>query len=178
MLIMKYLILLVVVFSLTHDSLAGASGADAVALVSIDEIREGKGDLSAKKTVSAGQPDSAVLSSFAAAGYVAVVDLRTDEEDRGFDEPAIVTGLGMSYISMPIGSEEDISFAKADELDKILSGIDGPVLVHCGSGNRVGALFALREKANGATDEAALAAGKTAGMTRLEPVVVKALAAK
>ncbi len=172
---MKYLILLVLGFSFTHVSLADASGADAVVLVSIDEIREGKGDLSAKKTVSAGQPDSAVLSSFAAAGYVAVIDLRTDKEDRGFDEQATVAELGMSYVLMPVGSEEDISFEKAAELDQILSGFDGPVLVHCASGNRVGALFALREKANGATNEEAIAAGKVAGMTRLEPVVQKVL---
>jgi len=103
---MKYLILLVAVLSFTNQSLADSSGADAVVLVSIDEIREGKGDLSAKKTVSAGQPDSEVLAKFAAAGYVAVVDLRTDKEDRGFDEPVTVMGLGMSYVSMPIDSEQ------------------------------------------------------------------------
>lgn len=175
---MKYLILLVLVFSFSHVSLADGSGADAVVLVSIDAIRAGKGDLSAHKTVSAGQPDSAVLASFAAAGYVAVIDLRTDKEDRGFDEQATVRELGMRYVLMPVGSEEDISFEKAAELDKILSGFDGPVLVHCASGNRVGALFALREKANGATNEAAIAAGKVAGMTRLEPVVQKALQEK
>lgn len=175
---MKYLILLVAVFSFTNQSLADSSGADAVVLVSIDEIREGKGDLSAKKTVSAGQPDSEVLAKFAAAGYVAVIDLRTDKEDRGFDEPVTVMGLGMSYVSMPIDSETDITFEKAAELDKILSGFDGPVLVHCGSGNRVGALFALREKARGATDEEAMAAGKVAGLTRLEPVVKKVLETK
>jgi uncharacterized protein (TIGR01244 family) len=172
---MKRLILLVAVFSFTSQSLAENSGADAIVLVSIDEIRAGKGDLSAKKTVSAGQPDVAVLSTFAAAGYVAVIDLRTDKEDRGFNEPVTIMGLGMSYVSMPIGSETDINFEKAAELDKILSGFDGPVLVHCASGNRVGALFALREKANGATNEEALAAGKTAGMTGLEPVVSKVL---
>jgi uncharacterized protein (TIGR01244 family) len=175
---MKYLILLVALFSLAHVSHAESSGADAVALVSIDEIREGKSDLSARKTVSAGQPDSEVMSTFAAAGYVAVIDLRTDKEDRGFDEPVTVMGLGMSYVSMPIDSEVDINFEKAAELDKILSGFDGPVLVHCGSGNRVGALFALREKANGATNEEAMAAGKIAGMTGLEPVVQKVLDAK
>jgi len=175
---MKYLILLVALFSIAQVSRADGTDADAVVLVSIDEIREGRGDLSAKKTVSAGQPDGEVLSTFAAAGYVAVVDLRTDKEDRGFDEPAAVMGLGMSYVSMPIDSEVDINFEKAAELDKILSGFNGPVLVHCGSGNRVGALFALREKARGATDEEAIAAGKVAGMTRLEPEVLKVLQAQ
>ena len=47
-----------------------------------------------------------------------------------------------------------------------------PVVVHCGSGNRVGALFALKafyfDCHNG---EEALEAGKAAGLTRLEPAV-------
>ena len=172
---MKTLILFIAVFSFTQVALADSVDTDAVVLVSIDELKEGRGDLSAKKTVSAGQPDSAVLSTFAEAGYVAVVDLRTDKEDRGFDEPATVMGLGMSYVSMPINSEVDINFEKAAELDQIISGFNGPVLVHCASGNRVGALFALNNKAQGSSDEEAIAAGKTAGMTRLEPEVLKVL---
>jgi uncharacterized protein (TIGR01244 family) len=172
---MKYLILLVAVFSITQVSLADSAGTDAVVLVSIDELKEGRGDLSAKKTVSAGQPDSAVLSTFAEAGYIAVIDLRTDKEDRGLDEPSTVMGLGMSYVSMPIDSKVDINFEKAAELAQIVKGFDGPVLVHCASGNRVGALFALNKKAQGASNEEAIAAGKTAGMTRLEPEVLKIL---
>jgi len=81
----------------------------------------------------------------------------------------------MSYVSMPVDSEVDINFEKAAELDQIVNGFNGPVLVHCGSGNRVGALFALNKKAQGASNEEAIAAGKTAGMTRLEPEVLKVL---
>lgn len=172
---MKYLILLAAVFSITQVSLADSADRDAVVLVSIDELKEGRGDLSAQQTVSAGQPDTAVLSTFAEAGYVAVIDLRTDKEDRGFDEPVTVMGLGMSYVSMPVDSKVDINFEKAAELQQVVNGFTGPVLVHCASGNRVGALFALNEKAQGGSDEEAIAVGKTAGMTRLEPEVLKIL---
>lgn len=48
---------------------------------------------------------------------------------------------------------------------------DGPVLIHCGSGNRVGAMLALIESLDGADDEQAIAAGKEGGLTRLEDVV-------
>ena len=47
--------------------------------------------------------------------------------------------------------------------------------MHCASGNRVGALMALRASQNGASAEEAMAAGKAAGLTRLEPVVAKRL---
>jgi len=51
-------------------------------------------------------------------------------------------------------------------------------LLHCGSGNRVGALLALLKSSQGASDEAALEYGISAGLTGLEPVVRARLAAK
>ncbi len=123
---------------------------------------------------SAGQPDQAAFKVFADSGYAAVIDLRTDGEDRGFDEQAVVKGLGMDYLSMPIGSD-GISFENARALDKLLSGYDQPVLVHCASGNRVGALLALRASLNGADDASAMELGKQGGLTRLEPKVREAL---
>jgi hypothetical protein len=43
--------------------------------------------------------------------------------------------------------------------------------MHCGSGNRVGAVLALRQSLNGASDEESIQYGKDAGLTRLEDVV-------
>lgn len=123
---------------------------------------------------SAGQPDEAALRVFAESGYAAVIDLRTAGEDRGLDEQAVVEGLGMDYVQLPIG-RGGISFENAKALDQLISSYDEPVLVHCGSANRVGALLALRSSLDGANDEAAIALGKTGGLTRLEPDVRKAL---
>ncbi|NNC63549.1 MAG: hypothetical protein HKN84_02080 [Gammaproteobacteria bacterium] len=120
----------------------------------------------------AGQPDEAELERLSAAGYAAVIDLRLPSEERGLaNERASVEGQGMSYIPLPIDSRTDITFDKANELDRILAEIDGPVLIHCGSGNRVGALMSLRASMNGADDETAVEAGKQTGLTRLEPAV-------
>lgn len=124
---------------------------------------------------SAGQPDEEALKLAAEAGYKAVIDMRGENEMRGMDEPAAVEDLGMQYISMPIVGAGDISFANAGKLDGLLEEIDGPVLIHCGSGNRVGALLALRKRLRGASAEAALAHGRDAGLTGLEPVVVEVL---
>ena len=47
-----------------------------------------------------------------------------------------------------------------------------PVLLHCGSGNRVGALLALAAfHVDGRPADAALQYGLDSGLTRLEPVV-------
>ena len=105
-----------------------------------------------------------------------MIDMRAADEDRGLkDEQRLVEALGMTYLLFPIAGKEDISFAKAAALDEILRGLDGPVLVHCASGNRVGALFALRAKNNGATSADAMLVGKAAGMTRLTKLVQERL---
>jgi uncharacterized protein (TIGR01244 family) len=127
---------------------------------------------------SAGQPDAEQLALFAKAGYVAVIDLRGIEENRGLDEADAVSKLDMLYVNLPLASADAVNFENAVKLDETLNGIDGPVLLHCGSGNRVGALLALRESLNGASDEDALSYGRAAGLTRLEDVVRERLAEK
>lgn len=123
---------------------------------------------------AAGQPDEAALKVFADSGYVAVIDLRTAGESRGLDEPAVVEGLGMDYVSLPIG-RDGISFENAASLDELIRSYEGPVLVHCASSNRVGALLALRASLDGADDEAAVAVGKEGGLTGLEGKVREVL---
>lgn len=125
---------------------------------------------------AAGQPKEDGLRELAEDGYVAVIDLRTAGENRGMDEHGIVEDLGMEYISLPIAGRDAINFENAKKLDEVLGKYDQPVLVHCGSSNRVGALLALREKLNGAEDENALAFGRSAGMTGLEDTVKARLA--
>jgi len=126
---------------------------------------------------TAGQPSAEALAQLASQGFTTVIDLRAPDEDRGFDEATTVRGLGMSYIPLPVSGAGGVSYENASALDKILADIDGPVLLHCASSNRVGALLALRAKMNGADDEAALALGTEAGLTGLKPVVESVLSA-
>lgn len=125
---------------------------------------------------SAAQPDEAALEVFADAGYATVIDLRGEGEDRGFDEAVAVEELGMHYVTLPIEGKGDVSFDNARKLDELLQKYPGPVLVHCGSGNRVGALLALRASLAGEDDESALELGRTGGLTGLEDVVRERLA--
>jgi len=126
---------------------------------------------------SAGQPDEAALKIFADSGYVAVIDLRTAEEERGIDEATAVEAAGMEYVSLPIAGATAVNFENATKLDEYLAGFDGPVMIHCGVGNRVGALLALRQRLKGDDDETAIAYGKAGGLTRLEPRVREVLEA-
>jgi uncharacterized protein (TIGR01244 family) len=153
-------------------------GNASIAFIKAEDLKAGNAVLADVRLVASGQPDAATLRAIADSGFAAVVDLRTATEDRGFDEKEAVNQMGMAYASLPIGGPSDVTFDNAALLDHILANYEGRILVHCASGNRVGALFALREKLLGAAADEALAAGKAAGLTRLEAVVKERLAEK
>jgi uncharacterized protein (TIGR01244 family) len=125
--------------------------------------------------MTAGQPSEEGLRAAAAEGYTTVIDLRGPNEQRGFDEPGLVRQLGMSYVSFPIDGAEAISFANADHLSQLLAEVEGPVLLHCATGNRVGALLALRASQNGRDRGTSLFIGSNSGMTGLTQIVEERL---
>ena len=128
------------------------------------------------KITSSGQPSEAALKVFADAGYEAVIDLRGPDEDRGYDEASAVEAAGLDYVTLPVLVSDGISVENAEKLDTLIEQYDGPVLVHCGSGNRVGALLAISKSLDGADDEEAIAYGRSAGLTRLERITRERLA--
>ena len=125
---------------------------------------------------TAAQPSAEQLAAAAQSGFKVVIDLRGVSEDRGMaDEKATVETLGMSYIALPVEGAGGVTYANATALDKLLTGAEGPVLIHCASGNRAGALLALRNKLDGADNETALALGIASGLTSLKPTVEQKL---
>ncbi len=119
-----------------------------------------------------GQPSEQDLQAFAAQGVRTVIDLRPDSESRGYEEEAAVKANGMRYRQLPISGAEDLTPANATALKQLLAESEGPVLLHCASGNRVGALLALMaQQEEGASREAALELGRKSGLKSLEPAV-------
>ncbi len=117
---------------------------------------------------TAGQPSAAQLQQAAKAGVTTVIDLRQPDEDRGFDETATAERLGLRYVRIPVAGAAGLSQANARALRTTLAQSTGPVLLHCASGNRAGALLALLQAQDGASVEQALELGRRAGMTSLE----------
>ncbi|MEJ2086662.1 MAG: sulfur transferase domain-containing protein [Acidobacteriota bacterium] len=121
--------------------------------------------------LTGGQPSPEQISAIADRGFKTVINLRTEAETPNTNA-AYVESLGMVYIAIPIGGAEDLNEENAASLAEALDDSEQPILLHCGSGNRVGALIALKAYyVDGATAEEALELGLDAGMTRLEPVV-------
>jgi len=157
----------------------GEPGSTSTLLVDVEAVVARGTVTPVDGVTSSGQPDQAAFEVFSDSGYVAVIDMRGEKEDRGMkDEQSAIKKLGMEYVLLPIEDEDAINFENAAELDKLIASYDGPVLVHCRSGNRVGALLALRKSLNGASDEDAFAYGKQGGLTSLEAVVQERLGKK
>ncbi|MGD8376166.1 MAG: sulfur transferase domain-containing protein [Acidobacteriota bacterium] len=124
-----------------------------------------------------GQPTEKQIRRLAREGYRTIVNLRGPGEEGGWDEAPLSTELGMAFVDVPIASRADLNEANARRLAELVDRRDGfPMLVHCASGNRVGALFALKAfYVDGDPPEEALREGLEAGLTRLEPYVREAL---
>ena len=126
--------------------------------------------------VTGGQPDTAQLDELIAAGFEHFISLRPTAEDGAGWEEGTVTAPTM-FARLPIQGGADLTRENVEELDRLLDGAgEDATVLYCASGNRVAALLALRAAwIQGVAPEDALALGRAAGLTRLEPAVVQLL---
>jgi uncharacterized protein (TIGR01244 family) len=128
------------------------------------------------RIITGGQPAADAWPSLAKAGVTRVVNLRGDSELPGRNEAQEVRAAGMAYVHLPIDGPAGLGRPQADALWRALQAGDGTVLVHCGTGNRCGALLALAQAWHGGQDvESAIEFGRKAGLAGAEPVVRKLL---
>jgi len=124
--------------------------------------------------ITGGQPSEAQFSAFRATaqGPCRVINLRGGGEPGVMAQAALMAHLGIDYVHLPVSGPADVSFEAATALSSALE-YDGPVLVHCASGNRVGALRALGafQHEEGCDVAKALVIGRQWGLTRMEPMV-------
>lgn len=126
--------------------------------------------------ITGGQPEAAAWPVAAAQGVTTVINLRPDRELGERDEAGEVTGAGLVYRQLPVDGAGDITEANARTLWQWIQGAPGTVLVHCGSGNRVGALLAIAAaREAGMAPEAAIEYGRSAGLGGAEAKVREVL---
>jgi|GEM_PF-961410 len=156
--------------------------------------QESLGDIANGKWVTSqlavgGQPSQADVQLLRDAGVELVINLRRPSE-MSFDERAYLTEMGIRYAEFPIGGVSDFyqeipaqpelglpagsvleqidALLKAFLVDDHASAEPLRVLVHCASGNRVGAVFALMAyELDQMSIDAALEQGRAHGLTGL-----------
>jgi len=122
---------------------------------------------------ASGQPTAEAIAALPRTDVKVVIDLRPDAETPTLDEAAVVKGAGLVYENLPVAGKADLTRANVEAFDALLKKHAGvTVLAHCASGNRVGALLALRAAwLEGKPAAEALALGDKAGLKGLRPDV-------
>lgn len=114
----------------------------------------------------ASQPSAADFDILQQRGYRSVLNLRGEGEDLGFDERQAAADRGITYHHVGFSSADQLTDEVFGEVRQILSEQQNhPILVHCASANRVGAVWlAHRVLDDGLEYENALAEAKTVGL--------------
>ena len=93
------------------------------------------------KIYLAGQPSADDFATAKKDGIKTVINLRTPGE-LPFDEKAVLKGLGLEYHHIPFAAPETLKDEIFDKSLKVLGDRKKqPVLLHCASANRVGAIW-------------------------------------
>jgi uncharacterized protein (TIGR01244 family) len=126
-----------------------------------------------ERVATGGQPTDAAYAKLAASGYRAVLNLRTSSE--GVDlkhEQEAVEKAGMRYINIPVVSSAPNPEQVEDFIKAVRDTNNQPMLIHCGSANRVGAFWMIeRVLEQGWTEDKALEEAMKVGLT--SPVLKK-----
>ena len=117
------------------------------------------------QTFLASQPDQDDFKTAAEAGIKTVINLREPGE-LDWDEAARVKELGMAYVNVPFKAPDSLNDAVFDNVRALLNSKGNkPLILHCSSANRVGAIWlAHRVLDGGATYDEALEEAKTVGL--------------
>jgi uncharacterized protein (TIGR01244 family) len=122
------------------------------------------------------QPSEESLEQLAAMGYKTILTTR-GERELSWDEKAKVESLGMTFVWIPMDHPvTKITEEQVNRFAELMENGESPMVLHCGSGNRVAGLWAvwLVEHENVEPTEA-LHWAELAGMTGIRNVVGRRL---
>ncbi len=113
------------------------------------------------------------LAAAAELGFALVIDLRTAQEGAT-RERDMASRLGVRYLNIPVATRAPTPAQVATLAGAIEDPANQPVLIHCHTANRAGAMWALYQARAGASTEAAMVAGRAAGLAANREDAVRA----
>ena len=103
------------------------------------------------------------FEELAGLGFKTLVNLNTAAEGAEAEGVA-AEAAGLAYVSLPVGGAAPSAEQIAALAEVVEDPLNYPVLLHCGSSNRVGAAWALYRAGRGVPAEIAIQEGRTVGL--------------
>ena len=101
-------------------------------------------------------------------GFKLIIDIRQPTEGGVKEEQAQAATLGLAYQNIPFAKDET-AWRQVEEIEALLAESSNyPVLIHCGSANRVGAFWALYRYRPGVPAQIAIEEGRAIGLKSRE----------
>lgn len=98
-----------------------------------------------ERVAGGGSPSPETIAEMKSLGYSTIINLRTSGEAGVAEEAGLAASAGLHYVHIPI-SGATTNLRNAVAISQALADApEGKVLLHCGSGNRVGAMWGLME---------------------------------
>lgn len=127
-----------------------------------------------ERVAGGGPPSAATIAEMKALGYSTIINMRTLSEPGVAEEAALAEAAGLHYVHIPVGGttanlRNGLALSQAIE-----SAPEGRILLHCGSGSRVGAMWGIKEAIeHGLNQDDAAEVARRSGMRsdRLESAV-------
>lgn len=117
----------------------------------------------------ASQPKPEDFAQAKKGGVKTVINLRHLKEIKDFNEQEVVEGLGLNYEPLAWNGPGELTDEVFDRTRKLLKSADRPLLLHCGSANRVGAVWLpYRVLDEGVALDDAVAEANTVGLKSAE----------
>jgi uncharacterized protein (TIGR01244 family) len=113
----------------------------------------------------ASQPKPEDIVQAKKGGVKTVINLRHAAEIKDFDEKQVVEAEGLAYLNFPFEGPAELTDAVFDTVREHLKTAVRPILLHCSSANRVGAVWLpYRVLDGGLSYDEALSEAKTVGL--------------
>jgi uncharacterized protein (TIGR01244 family) len=150
-------------------SVAIAAGARAGEATKIEDVELGATERVHRigEYYIASQPTGEGFTKAKALGVESVINFRAEGEQAGFDEKAVVTGLGLAYEQAGF-TPDSLDATVFDDARARLRAARKPALLHCSTANRAAVVWLVyRAVDDGVPYDQALGEAKAVGLTNV-----------
>ncbi len=125
----------------------------------------------APNIATSGILDGKAIQELIKHNFHTVIDLRTVQE--GADKERIaLKKTDMEYFNIPV-TREGIDESQLAAFKEVLAQASSPILLHCSTGNRAGAMWTVYQLSEGIPADRAFKEGRSAGMNEAMAEIIK-----